>query len=228
MKKSLIALTVSGLLWSGAVVTAQVVAEPNGEQRILAERGSRGGERGERRGGFGANLRGLTLGSSVTISFFNGDPATGGTETTSITHVIGTDSESAFAEAISEARENATHMIVAISEQTRTFDLAAIREEGGERGGRAGMGKSFGRHMSAGGSISATFYDADPEQGGNVIATISFTEGEDSARGYAEAFRENAETAAFVVVTQSATERTIEISNDLGRGQGVFAPQNNL
>ena len=251
LRKGFITLTVSGLLLGSAgFVAAQQDTLPQTSE-VLAQgergRGKRGGvrQRGQRfrrggqegrqkgareRGTVGLALGRFSIGTTVELSFYNGNPENGGTAQTSLTHVIGKDSEVVFAEAFQTARADATHITMSISEQTRTLDLSAMHEssevrssKGRNREGRSSSG-GLGRlgaglnRLNEGSTVSATFYDGDPEAGGNVLQSLSFAYGEDSARGFMNEMATAAEDAAFVTVITSPQERTVEVSSLGARG----------
>ena len=72
--------------------------------------------------------------SSVSVSFYDGDPAEeGASETSNFSLVIGVDSERAFMNAITEAAEEAAYAVVTISPQTQSIDVAAMKERMFER-----------------------------------------------------------------------------------------------
>ena len=232
LRKGFMTLTVSGLLLGGAgLALAQQESLPAQTGNLLAQ-GQRGmeGSRGhgsQRRGASGLPLSRFSLGTMVEVSFYNGDPENGGTLQSTLSHVVGEDSEVAFAEALQAARADATHMIMSVSEQARTRDLNAMRERSEARGGgeRRGDLSGLGRlgtglnRLNEGSTVSATFYDADPEAGGNVLQTLSFAYGVDSARGFMDEVASTAEDAAFVTITTSPQERTLEVSTmESGKG----------
>lgn len=229
LKKGFITLAVSGLLLGGAgFVAAQQESAPAQTADILAQgqRGQRSaeGRKGhgfQRRGAGGLALSRFSLGTTVELSFYNGDPENGGTAQTSLSHVVGEDSEVAFREALEAARADATHMIMRVSEQTRTLDLSAACERSDARGNAEGRGVSTGlgrlsaglNRLNEGSTVNATFYDGDPKAGSNVLQTLSFAYGVDSARGFMDSVATAAEGAAFVTVTTSPQERTLEVAN---------------
>ncbi|MEZ4633210.1 MAG: hypothetical protein R2880_21275 [Deinococcales bacterium] len=80
-------------------------------------------------------------------------------------------------------------------------------------------------------TITATFYDADPAAGGNVINTLSLILGQDSERSFIDAFQQAAASASFVVVNDGTNEQVIDLSqmaqtgpHQEGHQQG-FGPQ---
>lgn len=190
-------LVASGLLVGGTLAGAQVTGDvAQGE----VQRGLRDGLQGYR--GFGLGLRGLpfgrsALGTTAQITLYDGNPDTGGSELETLTFTYGEDSEAALAEAFAEAREDATFMTVEVSEQTRTVDLSEIDIP---VDGRGLLPRELARGLEEGDTVLATFFDGDPEEAGQTLETLSFTYGQDSAAGFAEAFAEAAEEAAFVTV----------------------------
>lgn len=74
------------------------------------------------------------------------------------------------------------------------------------------MGGGFGRLMgSEGSTVTATFYSADPAQGGTVLNSYSLVVGQDSERTFATNMREAMETAAFASITTGPQSRTFEL-----------------
>jgi hypothetical protein len=194
--------------------------------------GPRGGERshggfGEVRG-MGVPLRGLELGSTATITFYDGDPATGGAALNTLTFSAGEDSEVAFAEQFEAARANAAYMQVEVSEQTRTINLSEVADDG--RG--PGVGRMLGR-LNDGSTVTAAFYNTDPEAAGATpTQTLTFTQSSSSEAGFAEEFATAAEAAQFVTITTSPQSYTVNLSDmpngpDFrGRGpRGDFDPR---
>lgn len=232
LRKGFVTLTVSGLLLGGAGFTLAQQDAPAQTGDILAQGRGHGPRSASQKGhGFqGKGARGMSLGrfslgTTVELNFYNGDPENGGTLQNTLSHVVGEDSEVVFREALEAARADATHMTMDISEQTRTLDLNAMRERseargGGERRGTDGLGRlSAGlNRLNAGSTVSATFYDSDPEAGGNLLQTLRFAYGVDSARGFMDDVMTAAEDAAFVTVTTSPQERTLELSSMEARG----------
>jgi hypothetical protein len=226
-KVGVIALVASSLI-AGTFVLAQEGAPAQEDvQEVQGE--FRGGPRGH--GGFGRGIgflsRGLELGTTATITFYDGDPEAGGTVLNTLTLNYGEDSEVAFAEEFETARADAAYMTVDLSEQTRTVDLSSFADD--ERGDLRPreLGRPGG--LTDGGTITAAFYDTDPETAGaTATETLTFTYGTSSEAGFANDFGNAAETASFVVVTtspQSYTVNLAEVQDFEGRrGPGGFGP----
>ena len=176
-------------------------------------------------GGFGVRglpLGRLALGTTVEVDLPRRfDPAAGGNVTDTLAFTYGEDSEVAFAEASAEAREEANYITVNVGEQTRTVDLSGVTIPADGRG--ILPRELSGRGLEEGGTVTATFYDGDPEAGGSVLETLAFTYGEDSAAGFAESFTEVAQEASFVEVTtepQTYTVNLAEVSDRAFDGDG--------
>lgn len=168
--------------------------------------------------GFARGLGGLpfgqlALGTTVELTFYDGDPAADGQSLQTLRFTYGTDSEAAFAEAFASARADAAYVTAELGEQSRTLELNTA-DTGGDDGFRRGFG--YGAlplgGLNDGATVTATFYDGDPESGGQNLQTLSFTYGESSEAGFAADFAEAAEAAAFVVVTTSPQSYTVPLS----------------
>ncbi len=217
-KSTILALTASGLLVGGSLVGAQVTggAQSGGVQSDSVQsdttpflgRGHHGfGDFGGRGLPFGR----LALGTTVEVAFYDGDPAAGGNVTNTLDFTYGEDSEVAFAQTFAEAREEAGYVTVNVGEQTRTVDLSEVTIPADGRG-LLPRESASGRGLEEGSTLTATFYDGDPEAGGSVVETLAFTYFEDSAAGFAESFTEAAEEAAFVEVTTEPQTYTVNLS----------------
>jgi hypothetical protein len=230
-KVGVIALTASSLV-AGTFVLAQ---EGTPTQEDVQE--VQGNPFGFGRHGFGPGFgdvrgirfpfRGLELGTTATITFYDGDPEAGGTTLNTLTFTYGEDSEVAFAEEFETARADAAYMTVDLSEQTRTVDLSDFADD--ERGDL--RPRELGRlgGLTDGSTITAAFYDTDPETAGaTATETLTFTYGTSSEAGFANDFGNAAETASFVVITtspQSYTVNLAEVQDFQGRrGPGGFGP----
>lgn len=223
LKHGVIALTVSGLLLGGgAVVGAQSASgaqsggasnDAQSEARPFAERGARGPR------GFGSassGLRGLplgrlALGTAVDVTLYNGNPEEGGNAVETLNFTYGEDSEAALAEQLAEARQNAQYIQIEVGEQTRTADLEQV-ENFVEGRGLLPRELAFRRGLEGGNTLSATFYDGDPEADGSEQQTLTFTYGQDSAAGFADSFTDAAQGASFVTVTTSPRSYTLDLS----------------
>lgn len=212
-KKGVLVLTTSGLLMAGlGFVGAQNAQTGGAEAQTLSE------PQGQQRHAFGPGfgLRGvpfghLALGTTVEVTFYDGDPGAGGTEGETLTFTYGEDSEAAFAQTFAEARENAAFMVVNIGEQVQTLNLADASDGSLDRG--------FGhldilplRGLSQGSTVEATFYDGDPEANAQTLQTLTFMYGQDSEAGFAADFAEAAGGAAFVRITVSPQTYTVDLS----------------
>jgi hypothetical protein len=221
LKKSMLAAALSGAVLASALAqdtpapTQQQPSTPQ-EQEVappafapMGQRGGRGPGHHEGRGGFGL-FRGLELGSTLTVTFYDGNPDEGATALSTLNFTYGEDSEVAFQRQFEEARATAAFVRVEVSEQTRTVDLADFTED--ERQNLRPRELFRPEALNDGSTITATFYDGDPEAGGTVTETLTFTYGVSSAAGFADDFATAAETAAFVTITTSPQTRTIDLA----------------
>ncbi len=86
--------------------------------------------------------RPLDMGSTLTVTFYDGDPEAGGSELSSLEFVYGEDSEAAFAQELESAAAEASYVTVTTSPQTMTLNLedATFTRLRPDRGG------GFARH----------------------------------------------------------------------------------
>ena len=220
-KNILLALSLAGVLTAGVgLVGAQASTDATPDSADASSAVSEVQARGH--GGFGRGFGGrgfggrLALGTDVTYTFYDGDPEAGGTVTDTLSLTYGEDSEVAFAEELATAREGASFAVIQTGEQTRTLELSTSDEENDRRGRGLGF---IGRGLNDGSTVTATFYDGDPEADGQTLETLSFTYGEDSAAGFAAEVEAATEEAAFVTVTTSPQERTVDLSAQRGDGE---------
>ena len=245
-KQKLIALVASGALVGGSLVGAQAVqnaqsggAQSGGAQTTplqtppaqtapgqTAPGGLKSGRFGLDGHGFGNDfgLRGagfgrLALGTTVQVTFYDGDPAAGGTVTDTLSFIYGQDSEAAFAQSLDTARQNAAYMTVDIGEQSRTVDLSTVTMP---TNGRGLLPRELARGLDDGSTITATFYDGDPAANGQVTDTLTFTYGTDSEAGFADNFSTAAANAAFVAVTTSPQTYMVDLSQVQAQRQDGF------
>jgi hypothetical protein len=233
LKKQILAVALSGAML-GTGVLAQDTQTPN--QQDTPTQGQDNGTQGPggHHGGFGGHHDGpggqgmgehggsgmgamgghgmggmpfgrVALGTKLSFTFYDGDPTNGGKELSTLEFTNGTDSESAFAEKVQTAKADAAYMVVNTSEQTRTLELNQADSDG--RGPRLPLG-----HLNDGSTLTATFYNGDPANGGTVVETLSFTQGTSSESGFANDFAKAAATATFVAVTTSPQTQTIDLS----------------
>ena len=228
LKTGILSLTIAGLLVGGASIVSAQTSTTN-STNVTATQSARSfgmkmgqmqrGQHGMRAHQGGLDVQRLALGSSVTVSFYDADPAEGAVATSSITHVVGQDSELAFYEELQAARETAAFMTIETSEQTRDIDLSTLPtddEAHHPRGARAGM---FTRGLQDGESVSVEFFTANPEEGGTSIQTLEFVAGVDSERGFSEEVQGALEDAGFVRIVRGAQSRTVDLSQQPERPQ---------
>ena len=227
LKRSVVALTVSGLLLGGGLVGAQATtggAQSGGASGEAQNDTSslNGRTRGPHGGAFGG-LRGLplgrlALGTTVDVTLYDGNPQANGNALETLNFTYGEDSEAAFAEQLAEARQNASYVQVEVGEQTRTVDLEQVEDFVNGRG-LLPRELASGRGLEDGNTLTATFYDGDPEAGGSEQQTLTFTYGQDSAAGFADSFTDAAQNASFVTVTTSPQSYTSDLSARADRGE---------
>ena len=225
-KNTLLALGLAGVLTAGVgFVGAQASTDTTPDNADASTAVTE--VRGHRHGGFGRGFGGrgfggrLALGTDVTYTFYDGDPEAGGTVTDTLDFTYGEDSEVAFAEALATARENAAFAVIQTSEQTRTLELNTDDTDG-DNNRRGNSLRSLGRGLNDDSTLTVTFYDGDPEAGGQVTETLSFTYGESSEAGFAAEVEAASEDAAFVTVTTSPQERTVDLSQQPSEQNGGF------
>ncbi len=97
--------------------------------------------------------RPLTLGSTLNVTFYDGNPEAGGSELQTLTFVYGEDSEAAFIQELTTAAAEASYVTVTTSPQTQTYNLDEAdiflrdgfgwneRRPGGDFGGFGGLGR---------------------------------------------------------------------------------------
>lgn len=174
MKKKLIVLGISGVLLGAGVVGAQgdgsggaalgsgatqnQTTESQETESQVAE-----AEADARRSEMLARMvlgRPLDMGSTLTVTFYDGDPEAGGSELQTLEFVYGEDSEAAFAEELETAAAGAGYVTLTTSPQTETYNLAEMQQLagpdgfGGRRGGpegRHGPARGFGERGGFGG-----------------------------------------------------------------------------
>ena len=165
----------------------------------------------------------LALGTTVTLEFYDADPSAANSNaepTQTLNFTYGQDSEAAFAQSFTEARANASYLTVNVGEQTQTLELPGDTSDDtlnlGKGNRRGGYGAFYGAlplgNLNEGSSVTATFYDGDPEANGQELQTLNFTYGQDSEVGFADEFASAAQNAAYVTVTISPQTYTVNLS----------------
>ena len=239
-KTTLLALGTVGLLIGGSLVGAQVTGgaqsggagsgevqsdsvQSNSAQSDTTPflgRGRHGSGDFGSFGGRGFPFGRLALNTTVQVTFYDGDPAAGGTVTDTLDFTYGQDSEVAFAQALNEAQQNAQYVAVNVGEQTRTVDLSAVTLP--DRGrGLLPRELAGARGLQDGGTLTATFYDGDPATGGQATDTLTFTYGTDSEAAFADNFTAAAENAAFVTLTTSPQTYTVNLADAQAQGSNT-------
>jgi hypothetical protein len=176
-------------------------------------------------GGGGAlpMLARLPIGTALEVAFFDADPASGAAAVTTLAITVGVDSEAAFGEAFAEARAAASewetaYLTVTTGEIRRTIDLPEVGEADlPRRAGDAFALRLLPAGLDDGDTVTVELYDADPADGGNLLETLAFAYGVDSAIGFRAAVEEALEGAAVAVVTSSPRSRTLDLRAMDGR-----------
>jgi hypothetical protein len=172
-------------------------------------------------------LAGLPIGAAVEVAFHDADPASGAEPVTTLAITVGVDSEAAFAGAFAEARAAAAewevaYLVVATGEIRRTIDLP--EDDAAEFPRRATAVMAL-RHLPAGwgdgDTVTVELYDADPADGGNLLETLAFAYGVDSAIGFRAAVEQALEGAAVAVVTTSPRSLTVDLEAVPERATGI-------
>jgi len=163
-------------------------------------------------------LAGLPIGTAVEASFYDADPASGAAPVTTLAITVGVDSEAAFGEALAEARAaasewEAAYLVVSTSEIRRTIDLPEADAAYLPRhAGDAFVLRLVPAGLDVGDTVTVELYDADPAAGGNLLTTLSFAYGVDSAIGFRASVEEALEDATVVVVTSSPRSMTFDLT----------------
>lgn len=95
--------------------------------------------------------RPLDMGSTLTVTFYDGDPEANGSELSSLEFVYGEDSEAAFAQQVETAAADAAFITVTTSPQTETYNLSEMRAGGPSGFGGMRFGDSGPGGFGAGG-----------------------------------------------------------------------------
>ena len=143
MKRRLIVLGLSGALLGAGIVGAQqsggATTDDQTSGSTTAESATESTENAAR---FAQMLlhHPLDMGSTLTVTFYDGDPEAGGSELSSLEFVYGEDSEAAFAEQVETTAADASYISVTTSPQTETYNLSELGTRGadGFGGGRFG------------------------------------------------------------------------------------------
>jgi len=159
----------------------------------------------------------LPIGTALEVAFFDADPASGAAPVTTLAITVGVDSEAAFAEAFAEARTAArgwetAYLTVTTGEIRRTIDLPdPAAADLPRRAGDAFAARVLPAGLDEGDTVTVDLYDADPADGGTLLATLAFVYGVDSAIGFRADVEDALEGAAVAVVTSSPRSRTLDL-----------------
>lgn len=163
---------------------------------------------------------GLTssLGTTITVTFYDGDPEASANELSRHSLTLGQDSESAFMNALAEARVDAVFARIDLGEQNRSYPLDD------------GQTFQFRRLSSAmlndGSTITVNLYSEDPATGSSPIQTLSYVHGQDSAIAFQQELSAAISEAAFITVNTSPQSRLLDLSDaampQRGMGFGRF------
>ena len=177
-----------------------------------------GGPATSRGGAAMAMLARLPIGTTVEATFYDADPASGAAPLTTLAITVGVDSEDAFAEAFAEARVaaaewEAAYLVVATSEIRCTIDLPEGDDAVAASRSRAASSLRLPlAGLDDGDTITVELFDGDPGDGGDLLETLAFAYGVDSAIGFRAAVEEAVEGAAVAVVTTSPRSVTVDLT----------------
>ncbi len=160
MKKRLMALGLSGALLGAGLVGAQqsggstTSSSPAGQ--TSTDNTATSATNTQRAEMFAGMLlhHPLDMGSTLTVTFYDGDPEAGGSELSSLEFVYGEDSEAAFAEQVATEAASASYVSVTTSPQTETFNLADMGSGNGRGFGDMRFGHGGQRGFGPDGSKS--------------------------------------------------------------------------
>ena len=229
LKKGLLALSASSLLIGGAVlVSAQQTSADASVVEQVQRRGGKGGL--GHRGGFGLPGGRMAEGSTITATFYDGNPEEGAAILNSYSLNVGVDSERTFAQNVREAMQDASFLTINTSAQSRTIELPSADETTNAPQRRRGFKAAPIRGLNEGSTVEAIFYSGNPEEGATATTTLNFTAGVDSELAFSNAFQEAAADATYVTINTSPQERTMDLSQiqerleNRGNGQRNFGP----
>lgn len=186
------------------------------ETQIQANRDGQSANRNGQRNNRGSGNLGLLNaadGTTVTATFYNADPAQGGAVVNSYSLVVGQDSERTFMTNVREAMETAGFAIMTTGPQSRIVEIpqADGEEEGNRRGNRGLRGLNI-RGLDAGSTVQVSFYNGDPAQGGAVISSLSFTQGQSSESAFMESVQTALETASFAQINTGQQTNSMDLA----------------
>ncbi len=216
LKNGLLAIAGSGLVIASlATVSAQQNNINTNEIQTIQSKMRHGdsGKSGQgkfmggmsQRGGLGM-LGDITEGSTISATFYDGNPAEGAAELSSYTLNVGIDSESSFAQNIQEAMQTAAFAVINTSAQSRTIELNSDDTQ------TRAFKRLPMRGLTEGSTLEISFYDGNPEEAATVLGSLSFTAGVDSELAFSNAVEDASANAAYAVITTSAQERSIDLS----------------
>jgi len=218
-RRILIPVLVTGLLLGGVGLAQQGRGGPAGGPVGTEPARMYGGPAPVGLGGGGAlpQLARLPIGTTLEVAFHDADPASGAEAVTTLAITVGVDSEAAFGEAFAEARAVATewetaYLTVATGEIRRTIDLPDTEAADLPRhAGDALALRLFPAGLDDDDTVTVELYDADPADGGNLLESLTFVHGVDSAIGFRADVVEALEGAVVAVVTSSPRSMTLDL-----------------
>ena len=172
----------------------------------------KGGPRGFGQAGPLGKIAQLSQGSTVTASFYDADPSTGVAAANSLSLVVGVDSEMSFMKSFKELADSASYIVMNIGPQSRTIELNKNKDANmHQRRGDSKISRMLSR-LNLNSTVQASFYNANPSDGGAALTTLNFVAGQDSELAFKNAFEAAAENASWVTIDVSAQEHTINVA----------------
>ena len=173
----------------------------------------KGGPRGFGQTGPLGKIAHLSQGSTITASFYGADPSTGAAPTSTLSLVVGVNSEMTFMKSFKELAETANFIVINTGPQSRTIELN--KEKVGNIRRRRAEDKValMLSHLNLNSTVTASFYNANPSDGGAALTTLSFVAGQDSEMAFKNAFEAAAANAGWVTINTSAQEHTINVAD---------------
>jgi len=155
------------------------------------------------------------LGTDVTIELFAGDPDQEGEPTATFAAVVGEMSESAFAEQVEPALEDASYLRVTVGERTERILLPDVEDVAGRQPRNLWGFLGMRDVVEEGSTVTVRVFAS--EEAVNPEATLAFTQGVDSIAAFTSELEEAARQGGVLEVTLPATSRTVDLQGDASR-----------